>query len=249
MDPIKKYQETVSSNIESLGQNEDLLNLTHTWCSESNTHGYTYNFSWMGRPIIQYPQDMIAMQELIWKVKPDLIIETGIAHGGSLIFYASLLELLAVSGIGDGKVLGVDIDIREHNRKEIESHPMFKRIEMIQGSSIASDIIEQVKKIAKGKERVMVVLDSNHTHDHVLAELEAYAPLVTVGSYCVVFDTLIEDMPDNMFSDRPWGKGDNPKTAVWKYLNTHTEFKIDVSIQQKLLITVAPDGYLQRIAI
>lgn len=206
---------------------------------------YSYNFSWMGRPIIQYPQDMIAMQEIIWDIKPELIIETGVAHGGSLIFYASLLELLSISGCGEGKVLGIDIDIREHNRKEIEAHPMFKRINMIQGSSIASEIIEQVKAQAKGKERILVVLDSNHTHDHVLDELKAYAPLVSVGSYCVVFDTVVEDLPADFFPDRPWSKGNNPKTAVREFLKANDRFVIDKDMENKLLITVAPDGYLK----
>jgi cephalosporin hydroxylase len=188
------------------------------------------------------------MQELIWQVQPDLIIETGIAHGGSMIFYASMLELNAIcGGCQDAEVLGIDIDIRAHNRQAIEAHPMFKRISMIQGSSTASEVIEQVKEKAAGKQKILVCLDSNHTHDHVLAELEAYAPLVSVGSYCVVFDTVIEDLPDDMFPDRPWGKGNNPKTAVWEYLKTHPEFEIDKSIQHKLLITVAPDGYLKRI--
>jgi cephalosporin hydroxylase len=164
---------------------------------------YSYNFSWLGRPIIQYPQDIIAMQELIWSIQPDLIIETGIAHGGSLIFSASMLELnAACGGPQDAEVLGVDIDIRAHNREAIEAHPMFKRTSMIEGSSIAPEIIEQVKLKAAGKQRVLVCLDSNHTHDHVLAELEAYAPLTSVGSYCVVFDTIIEDMPAELFSDR-----------------------------------------------
>ncbi len=214
----------------------------------SITTKYSYKFSWLGRPIIQYPQDMVAMQELIWKVQPDLIIETGIAHGGSLIFSASMLELNAICGAcQDAEVLGVDIDIRAHNREAIEAHPMFKRISMIQGSSVDPEIIEQVKAKASGKQKILVCLDSNHTHDHVLAELEAYAPLTSVGSYCVVFDTVIEDLPDNMFSDRPWSKGNNPKTAVWEYLKTHPEFEIDKSIQDKLLITVAPDGYLKRV--
>jgi cephalosporin hydroxylase len=191
---------------------------------------------------------MIAMQEIIWAVQPDLIIETGIAHGGSLIFSASLLELnAACGGPRDAEVLGVDIDIRAHNRAAIEAHPMFKRITMIEGSSIAPEIIAQVKAKAAGKQRVLVCLDSNHTHAHVLAELEAYAPLTSVGSYCVVFDTVIEDMPAELFPDRPWGPGNNPKTAVWDYLKTHPEFEIDRSIQHKLLITVAPDGYLQRV--
>ena len=202
---------------------------------------------------------MIAIQELIWKVKPDLIIETGIAHGGSLILSASMLALLdyedAVSNSTvldprnpSRRVLGVDIDIRDHNRREIESHPMSSRIDMIQGSSIDKKIIGRVHEFASKFKRVLVILDSNHTHEHVLAELEAYAPLTSVGSYCLVFDTAIEDVSADFFPDRPWGPGDNPKTAVWKYLETHKEFEIDKHIENKLLITVAPDGYLKRVS-
>jgi cephalosporin hydroxylase len=214
----------------------------------ANRHKYSYHFEWLGRPIIQFPQDIIAMQEIIWSVQPDLIIETGIAHGGSMIFYASMLELNAIcGGPQDAEVLGIDIDIRVHNRAAIEAHPLFKRIEIIEGSSIASEIIERVKTKATGKQRVLVCLDSNHTHDHVLAELVAYAPLTSVGSYCVVFDTVIEDMPKELFPDRPWGPGNSPKSAVWEYLKSHPEFNIDESIQHKLLITVAPDGYLKKI--
>jgi cephalosporin hydroxylase len=188
------------------------------------------------------------MQEIIWTVKPDLIIETGIAHGGSLILSASMLELNATcGGPKEAQVLGVDVEIRAHNRKAIEAHPMARRIAMIEGSSIESDVITQVMEKAHGKARVVVLLDSNHTHDHVLAELNAYALLVSVGSYCVVFDTLIEDMPANFFPDRPWGKGNNPKTAVQTWLEGHPEYEIDRNIQDKLLITVAPDGYLRRI--
>jgi len=228
--------------------NSELTQLANSFLAASIEPKYSYNFEWLGRPIIQYPQDMVAMQELIWKVQPDLIIETGIAHGGSLIFSASMLELNAIcGGCQDAEVLGLDIDIRAHNREAIEAHPMFKRISMIQGSSIAPEIIEQVKAKAAGKQKILVFLDSNHTHDHVLAELQAYAPLTSVDSYCVVFDTVIEDLPDEMFGDRPWGVGNNPKTAVWEYLKTHPEFEIDKSIQHKLLITVAPDGYLKRV--
>jgi cephalosporin hydroxylase len=222
--------------------NEKSLNdITKQWFLATSRFEYSYHFTWLGRPIIQYPQDMIAMQEIIWKVKPDLIIETGIAHGGSLIFHASMLELLG----GDGQVLGIDIDIREHNRIEIEKHPMYKRINMIQGSSIDEDIARQIHDFAKDKKRILVLLDSMHTHDHVLKELQLYSPLVTEGSYLVVFDTIIEDMPDDMFSDRPWGKGNNPKTAVWEFLKTNDRFEIDREMENKLLITVAPDGYLK----
>jgi cephalosporin hydroxylase len=210
---------------------------------------YSYNFTWMGRPIIQYPQDIVAMQELIWAIQPDLILETGIAHGGSLIFSAAMLELnAACGGPPDAYVLGIDIDIRPHNRAAIEAHPMARRIQMIQGSSIEAATIAIAGQHAQGKSRVLVCLDSNHTHEHVLAELQAYAPLTTVGSYCVVFDTIVEDLPGDMYPDRPWGPGNNPKTAVHEYLKSHPEFAIDESIFNKLLISVAPDGFLKRIA-
>jgi cephalosporin hydroxylase len=233
--------------IDKNAQNNELIEVASSFVKASFEPKYSYNFSWLGRPIIQYPQDMIAMQELIWSIQPDLIIETGIAHGGSLIFSASMLELNAIcGGVQDAEVLAVDIDIREHNREAIEAHPMFKRISMIQGSSIDPEIVEQVKSKAAGKQKILVFLDSNHTHDHVLAELEAYAPLTSVGSYCIVFDTLVEDLPANMFENRPWGPGNNPKTAAREYLKTHSEFEIDKNIQNKILITVAPDGYLRR---
>jgi cephalosporin hydroxylase len=229
-------------------ENTELIEIASSFTKASFEPKYSYNFSWLGRPIIQYPQDMVAMQELIWSIQPDLIIETGIAHGGSLIFSASMLELNAICGGSQhAEVLAVDIDIRSHNREAIEAHPMYKRISMIQGSSIDPEIVEQIKAKAAGKQKILVFLDSNHTHDHVLAELEAYAPLTSVGSYCVVFDTLVEDLPAEMFGNRPWGPGDNPKTAAREYLKSHPEFEIDKSIQHKLLITVAPDGYLKRV--
>jgi len=246
---MSTFEEEVAARIQSNGSDEAIKAGARGFILPSIASRYSYNFNWMGRPIIQYPQDMIAMQEIIWSVKPDLIIETGIAHGGSLIFSASMLELnAACGGPQDGEVLGLDIDIRAHNRNDIEAHPMAKRISMIQGSSVDPKIIEQVKAKAAGNQRVLVCLDSNHTHDHVLAELKAYAPLTSVGSYCVVFDTIIEDMPDEMFPDRPWGPGNNPKTAVREYLKTHPEFKIDKQIDNKLQISVAPDGYLKRVA-
>jgi len=206
---------------------------------------YMNTFSWLGRPMIQLPMDAMAMQEIIWAVKPDLIIETGVAHGGSLMLSASMLEML-----GHGEVLGVDIEIRSHNRQAIEQHPLAKRISLIEGSSIDPEVIRQVHSCAAGKERVLVFLDSNHTHDHVLAELNAYAGLVSVGSYCVVFDTFVEDMPaDYVWTDRPWGKGNNPKTAIWAWMKDHPEFEIDRSVEDRLLITSAPDGFLRRTAV
>lgn len=241
MDKIEEFQIERKDRVKNYRSDKTLKNSSKSFLYESIRMKYSYNFSWMGRPIIQYPQDILAMQEIIWDVKPDLIIETGIAHGGSLIFYASMLELLG----GEGKVLGIDIDIRKHNRQEIEKHPMYKRITMIEGSSIDDDVVQKVCKFAQGKKRVLVGLDSLHTHDHVLRELEAYSPLVTTGSYCVVFDTIVEDLPDEFSADRPWGKGNNPKTAVWKFLEGNDRFLIDEEIENKLLITVCPDGYLK----
>jgi cephalosporin hydroxylase len=243
-----EFRRERAKEIEAMGQEVELGRISSCWMNQAQTVRYPYHFEWMGRPIIQYPQDILAVQEIIWSVKPDLIVETGIAHGGSLIFSASMLELNAISGgPRDAQVLGIDIDIRAYNRVAIEAHPMMRRIAMIEGSSVAPGVISQVEAKAVGKRSVLVLLDSNHTHDHVLTELEAYAPLVTAGSYCVVFDTVIEDMPDVTFADRPWGKGNNAKTAVWDFLKRHPEFEVDKSIQNKLMITVAPDGYLKRI--
>lgn len=251
------FKSEVACRISKISADADFKRSAADFLQKSVEPKYSYNFFWMSRPIIQYPQDMIAMQEIIWKTRPDLIIETGIAHGGSLILSASILALLDMAdAIESGamfdprksqrKVLGVDIDIRAHNRAAIEAHPMASRIHMLEGSSIDRAVIDQVHKFAQPFKRILVCLDSNHTHDHVLAELQAYAPLTSIGSYCVVFDTLIQDMPEDAYPDRPWGRGNNPKTAVWKYLEDHPEFEIDRSIDQKLMITVAPDGFLKR---
>lgn len=237
----RKFTEKVNQNIQDIKNNRMIQELSKDWLRESHYVNYDYHFTWLGRPIIQLPQDMFAMQELIWNIKPDIVIETGIAHGGSLIFYASILELIGENG----KVLGVDIDIREHNRTAIEQHPMFKRIEMIEGSSTDEKLVSKVFNFAKDYQKIIVVLDSNHTHDHVLRELELYSPLVQKGNYLVVFDTLIEDIPDNAFTDKPWGKGNNPKTAVYEFLKTNRRFEIDNDINAKLLLSVAPDGYLK----
>lgn len=242
MGPVEAYKAECKNRIESQGKNEKLLQTSRNFTEATIRAGYSYNFSWMGRPIIQYPQDMVAMQEIIWEVKPDLIIETGIAHGGSLIFYASILEL-----IGNGEVLGIDIDIRDHNRAEIEKHPMSKRIQMIQGSAIDETIVEKIKPFAIGKKTIMVCLDSNHTHAHVLRELQLYAPFVTVGSYLVAFDTVVEDLPADIYSDRPWTVGDNPKTAVYEFLKENDDFVVNREIDHKLLVSVAPSGYLRRV--
>lgn len=242
MDEIRKFEDDRCKRIESYKNKKEFINSGKDFLEKSLYQKYSYNFSWLGRPIIQYPQDIIAMQEIIWEIKPDLIIETGIAHGGSLIFCASLLEV-----IGEGEVLGIDIEIRPHNKEAIEQHPMFKRITMLEGDSVSKEVLEQVKKICENKKRVIVYLDSNHTHDHVLKELEAYSPFVSVNSYLIVFDTIIEDVPEELSSQRPWGVGNSPKTALYEFLKNRDDFIIDNTIDNKLIITVAPDGYLKKI--
>ena len=239
----KNFEKINKKYVTKMSKDQNFQKLTKSWFKSSEKFQYSYHFSWMGRPIIQYPQDMIALQELIWKIKPDLIIETGIAHGGSLIFSASILQL-----IGKGNVVGIDVDIRKHNRIEIEKHSMFKRIKMIEGSSIDPKIVKKIYQLAKNKKQILVILDSNHSHEHVLRELEVYSPLVTKNSYLIVFDTVIEDISTSKTKShqkRPWGKGDNPKTAVKYFLNSNKRFIIDKEIENKLMITVAPSGFLK----
>jgi cephalosporin hydroxylase len=253
------FDKEVEARIEANAANAQLRMDMQRAMLTSIGAGYSYNFAWMGRPIIQYPQDIVAIQELIWRVKPDLIIETGIAHGGSLVLSASLLALIDYAeAVESGttidpknalrRVLGIDIDIRPHNRAALDAHPMAHRIDMIEGSSISPEIVERVRGMASGYQRVLVCLDSNHAHDHVLAELQVYAPLTSVGSYCVVFDTIIEDLPAGMFPNRPWNPGNNPKTAVNSFLKSHPEFEVDTHMDSKLLMSVAPSGYLKRVS-
>ncbi|MFB2829250.1 cephalosporin hydroxylase family protein [Aeromonas jandaei] len=254
----KIFQAQCVDEVRKMKESTSLCELTSQWMSLSCEKKYSYHFRWSGRPIIQYPQDIVAMQEIIFDVKPDLIIETGIAHGGSIIFSAAMLAQMDLfDAIESGamidprhskrKVLGIDIDIREHNRVQIESHPLSSRIQMLQGSSVDAIIIKKVHEIASQYEKVLLCLDSNHTHEHVLAELEAYADLVSVGSYCVVFDTIVEELPESLSSDRPWGPMNNPKTAVKSFLAKDDRFIVDEYIENKLMITVAPGGYLKRI--
>ena len=239
----KIFEKTNKQNIALMKNDGNFKKLTKSWFKISEKYQYSYHFSWMSRPIIQYPQDIMALQEIIWKVQPELIIETGIARGGSLIFSASILQL-----IGKGKVIGIDIDIRKHNRIEIEKHPMFKRIKMIEGSSIDEKVVKKVYELVKNKKRILVILDSNHSHEHVLKEMELYSPLVKKNSYLIVFDTIIEDISiPSQSSDqkRPWGKGNNPKTAVKHFLKNNSRFVNDKEIENKLMISVAPCGYLK----
>lgn len=256
MNALKLFELEVQGRIADLAKDQDLQRLSRSWVEEALRCKYPYNFSWLGRPVIQLPPDLVALQELIWSTKPDLILETGIAHGGSLIFSASLLTLIdCCEAIEQGRtldptqtrrrVLGVDIDIRVHNREAIQAHPLSDRIDMIQGSSIAEDVIEKVRAYARNFKRVLVCLDSNHTYGHVLAELLAYAPLTSKDSYCIVFDTVVEDMPESLFSDRPWGPQNSPGQAVRDFLRGTDRFVIDADVHNKLLITCAPRGFLK----
>ncbi len=257
MTPQQQFASERESRLQDYGKDDAFKALSRQWLQMSMDKKYVYNYDWLGRPIIQYPQDMVAIQELVWTIRPDLIIETGIAHGGSLILSASMLAMLDMcDAIESGatfnprhsarKVIGVDIDIRPHNRAAIEAHPMGSRIEMIQGSSIAPETVEKVRSSAQGYKTVMVFLDSMHTHDHVLGELDAYATMVSPGSYCVVFDTFVEDMPPQFFADRPWDVGNNPKTATRQWLAHHADFSVDHSMESRLMVTVAPEGFLKR---
>lgn len=244
MDPIEQFKQERVADIAAMGSDEELKKKSLEWMLHADKYKYTYNYSWMGRPIIKFPSDIVATQQIVWDVKPDLIIETGIAHGGSLILSASLLELIG----GPGRVLGIDIDIRAHNRKEIEAHPMMKRIDMIEGSSTADDVMGRVRAAAAKAKCVMVFLDSLHTHDHVLKELELYAPLVSVGSYLVLPDTFIEYFPKSYYAhNRPWDVGNNPMTALRAFLEKNKDFEIDRELCDKLMITEAFDGYLRRV--
>lgn len=258
MSPEELFARERLDRVRSYANHEKLNSLAHDWIFHSMQAKYLYNFDWLGRPIIQYPEDMVAVQELVWMVRPTLIIETGIAHGGSLVLSASMLALLDYCDAAESgssltplqsrrRVVGVDIDIRDHNRRAIEAHPLSHMISMVEGSSIDESTVDNVRQLASGHERVMVFLDSNHTHEHVLQELKFYGVMASIGSYCVVFDTFVEDMPPKYFSDRPWDKGNSPKTAVEAFVEIDNRFVIDRGLDQKLLITVAPSGYLKRV--
>lgn len=242
-DKVKQFFAERDAAIKEMADDAQFKQQSRDWFEASHKHQYSYNFTWMGRPIIQYPQDIVAMQEIIWETKPEIIIETGVAHGGSLILYSSLLQLLG----GDGRVLGIDIDIREHNRREIEAHPMSNRIDLLQGSSVDASVLDQVKEYVAGKSKVMVALDSNHTEEHVLEELRLYSPLVSTGCYLIVFDTCVENMSEQASVDRPWGPGNSPMSALRKFLEENDRFEVDSSIHNKLQITVAEHGFLRRV--
>ena len=244
-DDREKFSQECIEEVRIQSEDKNFQNLTQMWMEESVKKKYSYHFSWMGLPIIQYPQDVMALQEIIFETQPDLVIETGIARGGSLLFLASMLELNRVyGGPDDALVVGVDIVIREHNKLAIEKHPLSRRVNMIEGSSIDTKVVDQIEELSKRKKSVMVCLDSHHEHDHVLEELRKYAPLVSQGNYCVVLDTIIEDLPEG--PERPWGKQNSPMSAAREFLKENDMFEIDSQITNKLLITVARNGYLRR---
>jgi cephalosporin hydroxylase len=242
-DALTKFYREKKERIRAQGANADLQGHAKGFLRESLKSLYSYNFSWLGRPVIQYPQDLLALQEIIWETKPRLIVETGVAHGGTSVFFASMLEMLG----GDGLVLSIDIDIRAHNRPLISQHPMAKRIRLLECSSLDKTALGEARGLAGKGGPVMVVLDSNHAHDHVLAEMRAYSGLVTPGCYLAVFDGVVEEFPD-LFEDhgRPWGPGNNPLTAIRQFLSEDASFQVDWDILNKLLITAAPEGYLRK---
>jgi cephalosporin hydroxylase len=243
MDPVAEFFAERRADVNAMGADKELRAKSIDWMVHADKYKYTYNFTWMGRPIIKFPNDMVAQQEIVWRTRPDLIIETGIAHGGSIIFSASLLELM-----GHGHVVGIDIDIRKHNRAEVEAHPMAKRITMLEGSSTDRAIFDQVAKMAKSAKSVLVILDSNHTHEHVYNELKLYADLVTVGNYVILPDTFIEFFPKGYYAtNRPWDVGNNPWTAMKQFMSERSDFELDQEPVSKCMITESFDGYLRRI--
>lgn len=195
--------------------------ISEQWVKVGWNLKYTYTFSWMGRPVIQLPEDMVRMQEVIFALKPDFIVETGVAHGGSLIFYASLCEAMQ-----HGQIIGVDIEIRPHNREAIEAHPLFKRIALVEGSSVDPDIVWKVKAMIPAGARVLVILDSNHTKSHVMAELECYHDLVSSGSYIVATDGVMGPLHDTPRGQSSW-KLDNPTEAAREFASRHPEFVVE----------------------
>lgn len=240
MDDREEFDQQVQTEIRQMADDGALRAASNEWMHRSVDARYSYHFKWLGLPIIQYPQDIVAMQEIVWDVKPDLIIETGVARGGSLVFYASLLSMLG----NGGEVVGIDIEIRPHNREAVESHPLASAIKLLEGSSVDPALLDQIESMCAGK-RALVVLDSNHTHEHVIAELEAYSKFVHAGSYLVVFDTVVDWVPPTMYENRPWGREDNPMTAVDQFLGRNDRFEIDRDIDHKLMLSVARGGYLK----
>lgn len=234
------FEASKRENARKQAADPQLTKLTNEFLTVSDRHNYFYQWTWCGLPLIQLPADIVALQELVWTCQPDVVVETGIAWGGSMVFFASIMEL-----VGKGRVIGVDVVLPDKNREAISRYPFSKRIELVHGSSIDPTVIAGVKAMIKPGEKVMVILDSNHTHEHVLEELRAYAPLVSQGQYLIVSDTIVEDLPPQTHRKRPWGPGNNPKTALRAYMQETDRFEVDQYLNDKILTTCMPDGYVR----
>lgn len=242
-DDRDEFQTQSRSKALAMGADPEIQRLDRELTIVSDEHDYSYMWNWLGLPIIQMPADIVVTQEIIWQNRPQVIIETGVARGGSVVLHASMLQL-----IGEGQVVAVDIDIRPHNRAAVEEHPLAYRVTLIEGSSVEADVLDQLEAAIGDAERVMVVLDSNHTHEHVLAEIELYTRFVTPGQFMIVADTLVEDLPYQEHRPRPWGPGDNPKTAVDQYLKENPGvYEVDEVVNSKLLLTSSRGGYLRKL--
>lgn len=243
LDDREEFAEKQRRQAVALGEDRGVFDQALDTLLAADKYDYAYLWTWMGVPIIQLPADVMATQEVIWATRPDVIIETGVARGGSMVFMASMLELT-----GKGKVIGIDIDIRAHNRDSIERHPMAKRITLIEGPSAAPETLAKVKAEIPAGASVMVVLDSDHSRDHVLAELRAYGPLVTPGCYMVVADTVVGFIEEKRaIKDRSkvWFSGNEPLTALDAYLTETNRFSRDPVINGKLIFSSSPAGYIQ----
>lgn len=228
--------------LDSLGENDSLKSQGLDFVNSSNHKKYAYVWNWLGLPVIQMPEDLIKVQEIIFETKPDFVIETGVAWGGSLLFYSSILN-----SIGHGDVIGIDITIPEHNRANIMRSIGSERINLIEGSSVSEDIVNKIESIVPKGSKVLLILDSHHTHEHVLAELELWSPLVTSGNYIVVCDTIVEYIEAPADRVRDWGKGNNPATAVNQFLSKNSRFSLDNEYNLKSFTSFHPGGFLQAI--
>lgn len=254
MNDQKKFEQDSINSIQLMSKDEELKQISRDWIQKSGPYKYAYNWKWLGLPIIQLPPDILLTQEIIWDVAPTVIIETGIARGGSTVFNASQLALLDICEAGKcvpaqskRRFIGIDIDIRSHNRRAIEAHPLSALITLYEGSSVDPGTIHYLRSVIREDDKVLVILDSNHTHDHVAEELRLYSELVSIDSFLIVHDTGIEFAEENFFSDRDWGKGNNPLTALREFLSGNKNFEIAQSEGDKLLITSSPQGYIRRV--
>jgi cephalosporin hydroxylase len=246
----ESFENEVADNVRRVIQDHSLKLQSRQWLASASKYGYTYNFKWLGTTVVQLPADLICVQEIIWDYKPDLIVETGIARAGSASFYTSLLALLELNGhVQNARYVGIDVEIREHARVALSKEPILRKYATaIEGSSIDPEVVKAVSIVASEHSRVIVVLDSSHTHSHVYSELRAYAALVPKGGYIVVFDTSIEWDSEAKWGNRPWGPGDSPSTALDLFLKEYPNFVRDRELSDKGLISVIEGGVIRRTA-